>query len=186
MGLLSKLKSLLGLGDDRPARRGNVDVTVEHEPGGAADAESERAVTEPASEPASTTTDDATAIEADEPGEAGSAAGESAATEPAAEAPPESEPREVEAESGPQEIEADTGEPEGTEPEGEAEQVGPATEPVDTIKGIGPSYAERLESAGVETVGDLAAADADALGDDTGLSPKRISGWIEQAEARTQ
>jgi predicted flap endonuclease-1-like 5' DNA nuclease len=168
MGLLSKLKSLLGLGDDRPARRGNVDVTVEHEPGEAADAESERAVTEPASEPASTTTD-AAPIEADDA---------TGGTEPAADTSPEPGPREITAE--PEEREADAGE---TEPE--VEQVGPAAEPVDTIKGIGPSYAEKLESAGVETVGDLAAADADALGDDTGLSPKRISRWIEQAEART-
>jgi predicted flap endonuclease-1-like 5' DNA nuclease len=160
MGLISKLKSLLGFGDDRPARRGNVDVTVEHEPGGAADAETERAVKEAVSEPD------------DEPTGATAEPDESA------------EPVE-EAETGEAESETEEAETEAAETE-EAEQTGPAAESVDSIKGIGPSYADELSRAGVETVGDLAAADADALGDETDLSPKRIAGWIDQAEARTQ
>lgn len=181
MGLLSKLKSLLGFGDDRPARRGNVDVTVEHEPGESADAESERAVKEPATEPEPT-------VE------------ETAESDSDPEVEPEPEPTEDETGTGTAETAGTTddaesaGEPAVDEPtveeevveEAEPAQTGAAAESVDTIKGIGPSYAEKLSSAGVETVGDLASADADALGDETGLSPKRIAGWIEQAEARTQ
>ena len=53
---------------------------------------------------------------------------------------------------------------------------------VESISGIGPAYANRLADAGVESVGDLAAADADALADDTGISTKRIGRWIERAE----
>jgi predicted flap endonuclease-1-like 5' DNA nuclease len=165
MGLISKLKSLLGFGDDRPARRGNVDVTVEHEPGGAADAETERAVKEAVSEPD------------DEP--------TGAAAEPDRAEPDESAEPVEEAETGEAESETEEAEAEAAEAEA-AEQTGPAAESVDSIKGIGPSYADELSRAGVETVGDLAAADADALGDETDLSPKRIAGWIEQAEARTQ
>ncbi len=54
---------------------------------------------------------------------------------------------------------------------------GPLTE----ISGIGPSYSERLGEAGIDTVGELAQADAEELGEATELSPKRIDGWIEAA-----
>ncbi|MFC7215037.1 helix-hairpin-helix domain-containing protein [Saliphagus sp. GCM10025334] len=57
-------------------------------------------------------------------------------------------------------------------------------EPVDVIKGIGPAYADRLEGAGVETVADLATADADSLSEDTDISAKRLQGWIDRAEVR--
>ena len=70
-----------------------------------------------------------------------------------------------------------------------AEATGPVPEEaeedhqhVESISGIGPAYANRLADAGVESVGDLAAADADALADDTGISTKRIGRWIERAE----
>ena len=52
------------------------------------------------------------------------------------------------------------------------------------MKGIGPAYAERLRDAGVADVTELAKADADQLADETGLSAKRISSWIERAQAR--
>lgn len=56
-----------------------------------------------------------------------------------------------------------------------------ADEPVDTISGIGPAYAEQLAEAGVETVGDLASADAVTLADETGLGEGRVADWIESA-----
>ncbi len=59
-----------------------------------------------------------------------------------------------------------------------------ATEPVDVIKGIGPSYSERLAAAGVETVGELAAGDAEELAEDTGIGSSRLESWIERAKAR--
>jgi len=52
------------------------------------------------------------------------------------------------------------------------------------IKGIGPAYADRLREAGVESVGDLADADADALGEATDIGPNRLANWIERARAR--
>jgi len=51
------------------------------------------------------------------------------------------------------------------------------------IKGIGPAYAERLETAGVDNVAQLAVADAEELAEATDLSPNRISGWIDQASS---
>ncbi|PSP57805.1 hypothetical protein BRC72_07605 [Halobacteriales archaeon QH_7_66_36] len=69
-----------------------------------------------------------------------------------------------------------------------AEATGPVPEEgedhqhVESISGIGPAYANRLADAGVESVGDLAAADADALAEETGISAKRIGRWIERAE----
>ncbi len=182
MGLLSKLKSLLGFGDDRPARRGNVDVTVEHEPGGAA--ESERAVKEPTTESEPTaeeTAEPEPEAEPEPPADAAETA-ETAGTEGVDEAEETVETDEADDEAVIEEAESAETEPAETEPE----QTGAAAESVDTIKGIGPSYAEKLSNAGVETVGDLASADADALGDETELSSKRIAGWIEQADARTQ
>ncbi|MDL5361640.1 helix-hairpin-helix domain-containing protein [Halalkalicoccus sp. NIPERK01] len=79
---------------------------------------------------------------------------------------------------------------EGTEPEGGAEGE-PASaesagddEPLREIKGIGPSYATKLSEAGVESAADLAAADAGELSEATGLSEKRIQGWIDRAQKR--
>jgi predicted flap endonuclease-1-like 5' DNA nuclease len=56
-----------------------------------------------------------------------------------------------------------------------------STTPVDEVKGIGPAYAERLTSTGVETVGDLVTADPDDVGDETDISPKRIARWQDRA-----
>ena len=75
-----------------------------------------------------------------------------------------------------------------------AEAAGPTgAEPGDTaendvnvLKGIGPSYAEQLGSAGVETVADLASADVDALVDETDIAASRLERWSERAKARRQ
>ncbi len=119
MALISKLKAVLGIGSSRSRSPGS-QVVVEPE----ADADSERAVKEPASE-----------FDAD----------------PA----------------------ADTGSPdEGT------------AEPVDSLSGIGPAYSERLSDAGIETIGDLAAADASTLDEATGIGEGRLGDWIERASNR--
>lgn len=52
---------------------------------------------------------------------------------------------------------------------------------VETISGIGPAYAERLAEAGIETVPQLLDADPSDLAEATGLSEKRIAGWLESA-----
>ena len=51
---------------------------------------------------------------------------------------------------------------------------------LESIDGIGPTYAERLREAGVETVADLADADADALAETAGIPANRLDGWIQQ------
>ena len=65
------------------------------------------------------------------------------------------------------------------DPAGEATSA----EPVDALDGIGPAYAERLGEAGVDTVADLAAADAADLAERTGLGDGRVAGWIERARS---
>jgi predicted flap endonuclease-1-like 5' DNA nuclease len=57
-------------------------------------------------------------------------------------------------------------------------------EHVETVRGIGPAYAERLADAGVETVGDLAAADAGALSRQIDVAESRIVRWIDRARDR--
>lgn len=50
------------------------------------------------------------------------------------------------------------------------------------LKGIGDAYADRLASAGVDTVTALAAADPAELAAETGISEKRIGRWIDRAD----
>lgn len=59
----------------------------------------------------------------------------------------------------------------------------PPEDPVDTIKGIGPSYTEKLASAGIESVRDLADADATAVAEETGITESRLQNWIERANS---
>lgn len=68
-----------------------------------------------------------------------------------------------------------------SEPEPDVAAGEGSDDPVDQIRGIGPAYAERLESAGIETVGELAAADAADLAERTDVPEGRASNWIERA-----
>lgn len=56
-------------------------------------------------------------------------------------------------------------------------------EPVENLSGIGPAYAAQLAEAGIESVSDLAAADAAELASATDIGEGRLAGWIEQAKA---
>ncbi len=88
------------------------------------------------------------------------------------------------------EVDADAGtDTAGAEANGESEAAGTdvtdhpgAGVPVEELTGIGPAYAGRLTEAGVDSVADLAGADADDLEEATGIGAGRIEGWIEQAE----
>ncbi|WP_158853432.1 helix-hairpin-helix domain-containing protein [Halorhabdus sp. CUG00001] len=163
MGLIERIKAALGL--DTSRRQGgrstssdestaqDVGVTVERQP----DTTTEDAVKGTDNEADETTSDasEETATAADDELTTTSAAeSESTADEPdsAAEA----------SQTAP--------EPDGT-----------ATEDVQSIKGIGPAYAERLADADVETVGDLAAADAGTLSEQTGIAQSRVTTWIDRA-----
>lgn len=158
MGLLDKLRSLLGSDDGQTRRRqgGSANVTVEHEP----DTASEAAV-KGTGQPEDHTADGA---DAEAAAEAGSTAG---SQEEAAE--PEGTP-----EGDDESAEQDKGEP------GESD----SDEPVDSINGIGPTYAERLEAADIETVGDLAAADPGTVAEAAEAAESRATDWVEQARTR--
>jgi len=52
---------------------------------------------------------------------------------------------------------------------------------VDELSGIGATYAERLGEAGIETVADLAGADAERVAADSDIAQSRIERWIERA-----
>jgi predicted flap endonuclease-1-like 5' DNA nuclease len=79
----------------------------------------------------------------------------------------------------------DADEPVSTESESTDETAAepPTGSPDDVteIKGIGPAYADRLESVGIETIGELAVADAADIAAQTDLSESRVAGWIERA-----
>jgi len=53
-------------------------------------------------------------------------------------------------------------------------------ETVDVIDGIGPTYAERLQAAGIETVADLAAYDAAEIADIAETTESRAQDWLDQ------
>lgn len=201
MGLLSKLKSLLGAGDgDRSAGSG-VDVTVERDP--SADAEQAGEQTTTADEAADTDAGTATeSPEADHPADPSEADEEPAVEEAEPESETETEPdaavEEAEPETEPEvedtepETEADEEEVEAEEDESEAdaEDAEPAAEsgdgePVTVLDGIGPAYGERLEDAGVSTVAELAAADPEELANKVDLSAKRVGRWVDSANDRT-
>jgi predicted flap endonuclease-1-like 5' DNA nuclease len=56
-----------------------------------------------------------------------------------------------------------------------------STEPVETVTGIGPAYGGRLAEYGIETVGELAAADAADVAEGIDVSESRVSDWVERA-----
>ena len=56
-----------------------------------------------------------------------------------------------------------------------------STEPVETITGIGPAYGGRLAEYGIETVGELAAADPADVAEGIDVSESRVSDWVERA-----
>lgn len=59
--------------------------------------------------------------------------------------------------------------------------IDPASAPVDELDGIADGYARRLADADVLTVGELVDSDPDTLSAKTGISARRISGWIDNA-----
>ncbi|WP_049901686.1 class III poly(R)-hydroxyalkanoic acid synthase subunit PhaC [Halococcus agarilyticus] len=64
---------------------------------------------------------------------------------------------------------------------GDAAASGSDGSTVETVSGIGDTYADRLRGAGIETVADLAAADVATVADAAEVSESRASEWIDQA-----
>lgn len=55
---------------------------------------------------------------------------------------------------------------------------------LESLEGIGPAYAERLQEAGIRNVADLPGVDPEDLARETGIEEGRIRGWAEQASDR--
>ncbi|WP_302082360.1 helix-hairpin-helix domain-containing protein [Salinibaculum rarum] len=158
MGLLDKLKSLFGSDQDghSPARDTEPDVTVEHEPA----AESEHAVkgTDTAREQMDGDQESA--------GKRASTAGES---EPTTDEPGD-------------DTVASPADDDSVIDDESATDDAPASPSVEEIKGIGPTYAERLESIGIETVADIAAADPAEVAEAAQAGENRATDWVERAQ----
>lgn len=190
---------MLGLGgaDDRGDRKPT--VTVEHDPdasdeaavkGVDADATADDAHGSPATAGADAgTADPSDADAAGSTGSEPSAVEEGEAVEEAPDDVEATDDTEVTDEAGTvEETETadDTGASDDAGAAGDADPSGAGGEPVETVKGVGPAYADRLGTAGVETLDDLAAADAADLAERTSLSEKRLSRWIERARDRLE
>ena len=64
------------------------------------------------------------------------------------------------------------------------EESGPGSEPTNAIKGIGPTYSERLGEAGIETVADLADSDPETVADAAKTGESKAMSWIDRANDR--
>ena len=219
MALLSKLKSMLGIGGGSDDPEAETTVTVEHEPdepagddpAAAPEAEpviedeptddtaeepepdaDEGSEAEPAVDSDNTdaepelTADTEPGFDVDDP-EPDADADE---TEPEPEAATDDDSDESVAEDDegdadePTDTEADEVEPTDTaddtdEPTDAADDY--SDEPLDSIKGIGPAYSERLHAAGVTSIAELAEGDAEEIGEAISVSPKTVSNWIDRA-----
>jgi len=78
----------------------------------------------------------------------------------------------------PEEPDLDAAADEAVEAE-EAEDVAESAD-VETVEGIGPTYAERLREAGIETIEDLYESDIDHVVDVSQASRSRVEDWFEQ------
>ncbi|TKX85200.1 helix-hairpin-helix domain-containing protein [Halorubrum sp. SS5] len=181
MALLQKLKEKLGFGSGSGEREaGETEVTVERE-------------SEPAAEPPAA--DEPAAGDSVEPDDAEQAESESSDAEPAEsgadDGVEEAVAAETEAAASTESLVDDEGAGADEAAEqaeaaaGEADDVavddddrGPS---VEEIKGIGPAYAERLAEIGIETVSDLADADAAEVAEGTSVGEKRAATWIDRA-----
>ena len=132
-------------------------------------------------EPAEATEADATEVATEEPAEVTGVDDQPAETDDqpaeADDQPAEADDQPAEADETADAVEADTAEP----AESAAVDDGDSDEPLDSIKGIGPAYSERLTEAGIDSVAELAEGDAEAIGEAISVSPKTVSNWIDRA-----
>ena len=201
--IVSALRSLTGGGrtDESTGPQSEGTVSVEHDPDAEPDASTEAAV-KGGDADAGPTDDDAVAAGTDAAASTGTLVDEEAGKEPA-EAVGEAGGVDVDRTSGDGGVgdgEADaaddSGEIDDSDEPGEVDGAGEeptasdddaasaaaaSTEPVETIKGIGPAYAGRLEEFGITTVDGLAAADAVEVADGIDVSESRVSDWVERA-----
>jgi len=72
--------------------------------------------------------------------------------------------------------------PSAEETEADSAAEGPGSESVDAIKGIGPTYSDRLGEAGIETVDDLANAQPETVADAAKTGESKAMSWIDRAQ----
>jgi predicted flap endonuclease-1-like 5' DNA nuclease len=165
MGLLEKLKSLFGSDQSgqSPARATEADVTVEHEPA----AESEHAV-----KGTDAGRQQHGGQHGTQPQTAAGTAEESGETEQETSA------------STPDETPDDTEDATAEAADSDGKRIEDATDGPSTeeIKGIGPTYAERLAAAGIGTIADLAAADPADVAEAAETGENRAGDWVERAQ----
>ncbi len=174
------VKGLFGLSETTPDdSETETSITVERESGeGAAET----------SDTGESTTAEPDAVETDEDtAEDEESAGVEESTDETDDTP-ETEESADETDGTP-ETEESVGETDGT-PEvkedstegGETVEEVESAAPVDEVTGIGPTYSERLADAGIETVVELAGADAADVAEAAEVSESRAADWITQAE----
>lgn len=73
---------------------------------------------------------------------------------------------------------------EETEAEPPEEPAAETGESVEKIKGIGPTYRDRLEASGLGTVPELAESDAETVAEVAQTSEGRAAEWIRRAKNR--
>ena len=66
--------------------------------------------------------------------------------------------------------------------EGEETESNGGAADVESVAGIGPTYAERLREAGIETTAELADSDAETVAEIAQTSESNAADWLEQAE----
>jgi polyhydroxyalkanoate synthase len=64
--------------------------------------------------------------------------------------------------------------------DGAAGETATGTRALESIRGIGPTYARRLDAAGIETAADLREHDADDIADIAETAASRARDWLEQ------
>jgi predicted flap endonuclease-1-like 5' DNA nuclease len=202
--IVSALRSLTGGGSKESTTasgssgsRSEGQVSVEHEP----DASTEAAVkggadTEAADDAAAAGTDasastgtlvdeDAGREPAETVGEAGGVDVDETADEGGVGSDEDDADEVDEAEAPDGDDDSETDKPDGDDDSETAEagdeDADGSAESVEVIKGIGPAYAGRLEEFGIETVGELAVADAAEVAEGIDVSESRVSDWIDRA-----
>lgn len=93
------------------------------------------------------------------------------------------EPPSVSDDTEPSAIEEDTDQLESESKPAEEDSTGTG-EPVEKIKGIGPTYRDRLVASGFETVDDVAASDPETVAAAAEASEGRAADWIKRAQNR--
>ncbi len=77
----------------------------------------------------------------------------------------------------------DTQEPTSTAEDTEestGDETRDGSDDIESVEGIGPTYADRLREAGIETADDLAAADIETVADTADIPESRAEEWLEQ------